>query len=229
MLFQHDRAEPIGVWTEISEDARGLFVRGQLAKDVGRARDVLSLMRGGALDGLSIGFRTVRATNDAETGVRRVVEDDLGKISVVTFPMQLDARIDAVKRVSGATADRPDIRTLAYAGCGAVAWRRTRGDCQGLCQIEGRAGGRAALPGRSPEWISWLTGPAPFTGGNSERITRWSAASGRRRHLLTSFKEKNTMDQQTRPSGESKSDQKRRTRRCLRRLRRRLRGLQGCQ
>ncbi|RLP25299.1 HK97 family phage prohead protease [Mesorhizobium sp. YM1C-6-2] len=97
MLFQHDPAEPIGVWTEIREDARGLFVRGRLAKDVARAREVLSLMRGGALDGLSIGFRAVKAKNDPRSGVRRILEADLWEISVVTFPMLPDARIDMVK------------------------------------------------------------------------------------------------------------------------------------
>ena len=97
MLFQHDPAEPIGVWTEIREDARGLFVRGRLTKDVARASEVLSLMRGGALDGLSIGFRAIRAKSDPKNGVRRILEADLWEISVVTFPMLPDARIDMVK------------------------------------------------------------------------------------------------------------------------------------
>jgi uncharacterized protein len=97
MLFQHDPNQPIGVWTEIREDARGLFVRGRLEKDVGRAREVLSLMRGGALDGLSIGFRAVRAKSDPSSGVRRILEADLWEISVVTFPMLPEARIDTVK------------------------------------------------------------------------------------------------------------------------------------
>lgn len=97
MLYQHDPAEPIGTWTELREDRRGLFVRGRLATDVARAREVLSLMRAGALDGLSIGFRTVRARRDAATGVRRILEADLWEISVVTFPMLPGARIEAVK------------------------------------------------------------------------------------------------------------------------------------
>ena len=97
MLFQHDPAEPIGVWTEIREDERGLFVRGKLSKDVARAREILSLMRGGALDGLSIGFRAVRAKSDPASGIRRIQEADLWEISVVTFPMLPGARIDTVK------------------------------------------------------------------------------------------------------------------------------------
>lgn len=97
MLYQHDPNQPIGRWTEIREDARGLFVRGRLTPGVARSREVLALMRSGALDGLSIGFRTVRATKDAGTGVRRILEADLWEISVVTFPMLPEARIDRVK------------------------------------------------------------------------------------------------------------------------------------
>jgi HK97 family phage prohead protease len=97
MLFQHDPNQPIGAWTEIREDARGLFVRGRLATEVARAREVLSLMRAGALDGLSIGFRAVKTRRDTARGVRRILEADLWEISVVTFPMLPDARVRAVK------------------------------------------------------------------------------------------------------------------------------------
>ncbi len=97
MLFQHDANQPIGVWRSIKEDARGLFVRGQLMLDVARAREVLSLMRTGALDGLSIGFRTVKGHRDRATGVRQLEKIDLWEISVVTFPMHPEARIASVK------------------------------------------------------------------------------------------------------------------------------------
>jgi HK97 family phage prohead protease len=97
MLFQHDSNQPIGVWTEIREDGRGLFVKGRLTADVARAREVLALMRAGALDGLSIGYRTVRGKTDAKTGVRRLMELDLWEISVVTFPMLPEARVSQVK------------------------------------------------------------------------------------------------------------------------------------
>ncbi len=100
MLFQHDPAMPIGHWQEIREDERGLFVRGQLAKSATRAGEVLALIRDGALDGLSIGFRTVRSKTDAASGVRRILEADLWEISVVTFPMLPGARVEAVKAAS---------------------------------------------------------------------------------------------------------------------------------
>jgi HK97 family phage prohead protease len=95
MLFQHDAAEPIGRWEELREDRRGLFVRGRLNLDVARAREVLSLMREGALDGLSIGFRTIRSRKGR--GVRHLLEIDLWEISIVTFPMQPGARVLRVK------------------------------------------------------------------------------------------------------------------------------------
>jgi len=97
MLYQHDPNEPIGAWKTIREDARGLYVEGQLAPGVGRAREVLSLMKTGALDGLSIGFRTVKARTEPKTGVRRILEADLWEISVVTFPMLPSARVSNVK------------------------------------------------------------------------------------------------------------------------------------
>ena len=56
MLFQHDPAEPVGIWLELREDHRGLYARGRLIPDVARARELLSLLRAGAIDGLSIGF-----------------------------------------------------------------------------------------------------------------------------------------------------------------------------
>ena len=65
--------------------------------EVERGREVLALMRAGALDGLSIGFRTVEGRTDSKTGVRKLSKIDLWEISVVTFPMQPEARISAVK------------------------------------------------------------------------------------------------------------------------------------
>ena len=102
MLWQHDPAEPIGVWRSIVEDGRGLRVTGKLTNQVARGREVLELMREGAIDGLSIGFRTVRARCEKATGLRHILEADLWEISVVTFPMLPGARVDNVK--SGASA-----------------------------------------------------------------------------------------------------------------------------
>ena len=101
MLFQHDPAEPIGVWTSLNEDGRGLYARGRLMPEVARAREVLALMRAGALDGLSIGFRAVQGRRDTRTGVRRLLKVDLWEISVVTFPLLPEARVAHVKSHGG--------------------------------------------------------------------------------------------------------------------------------
>ncbi len=97
MLWQHDPAEPIGAWLAIDEDAKGLSVKGRLNLEVSRAREILALMREDQVDGLSIGFRTVRATQDRKTGLRRLHKLDLWEISLVTFPMLPQARVTAVK------------------------------------------------------------------------------------------------------------------------------------
>jgi uncharacterized protein len=105
MLFQHDPNEPIGQWLDIREDARGLLVKGKLSLGVARAQEVLALLRSKALDGLSIGFKTIRSQKDAATGVRRILEADLWEVSVVTFPMLPSARIADVK-----AANLPSVR-----------------------------------------------------------------------------------------------------------------------
>ena len=109
MLWQHDPNTPIGVWETIAEDARGLFVAGRLDLNVGKARELHALMRSGAVDGLSIGFRTNRARKDPATGQRRLHAIDLWEISLVTFPMLPQARVSTVKTgrppASAAAAD----------------------------------------------------------------------------------------------------------------------------
>ena len=94
MLWQHDPAEPIGRWLSIEEDGKGLRVVGELNREVARARELSALIREGALDGLSIGFRADRATRGARGG-RRLVSVDLWEISLVTFPMLPGARIES--------------------------------------------------------------------------------------------------------------------------------------
>ncbi|TXM96386.1 HK97 family phage prohead protease [Methylobacterium sp. WL64] len=107
LLFQHDPAEPIGRWLSLREDARGLFAEGQLNLAVQRAREIDALMRGGGLDGLSIGFRTLLARKGA-AGERRLQRVDLWEISLVTFPLQPQARASPDR-----TPSAEEIRGLA--------------------------------------------------------------------------------------------------------------------
>jgi HK97 family phage prohead protease len=94
MLWQHDPAQPIGVWDEVREDATGLYVKGRVLTDVARGMEAAALLAAGAIDGLSIGYRTVRAERDAK-GQRLLQEVELWEVSLVTFPMLAEARVQA--------------------------------------------------------------------------------------------------------------------------------------
>ena len=110
LLFQHDASQPIGVWKTLREDARGLYAEGQLSIDNSKARDILALLRSGAIDGLSIGFRATTANRSGKSGPRRLTKIDLWEISVVTFPMLPGARVTSVKaqpRARSPTANQP--------------------------------------------------------------------------------------------------------------------------
>ncbi len=95
-LWQHDPKEPVGILDEIFEDSKGLFIRGRLILDVERAREAYQLLGVGALDGLSIGFHTLKSKQRSD-GVRILHQVDLWEISLVTFPMNEQARISSFK------------------------------------------------------------------------------------------------------------------------------------
>ena len=94
MLWQHDPTKPIGVWDEIREDATGLWVKGRLLSEVTLAREAATLIEAGAIDGLSIGYRTIRAEKDRQ-GRRVLNEVELWEVSLVTFPMLPEAKLGA--------------------------------------------------------------------------------------------------------------------------------------
>ena len=94
MLWQHDPTCPIGVWDEVREDANGLYVKGRILSEVQAGREALALMEAGAVDGLSIGYRTVRSEKSGSGG-RLLHEVELWEVSVVTFPMLPEARATA--------------------------------------------------------------------------------------------------------------------------------------
>ena len=94
MLWQHDPAQPIGVWDEVREDASGLWVKGRILAEVEKGREALALLTAGAIDGLSIGYRTVKAERDGK-GQRLLSELELWEVSLVTFPMLPEARVSA--------------------------------------------------------------------------------------------------------------------------------------
>jgi HK97 family phage prohead protease len=97
MLWQHQPDQPIGTWHDVSEDSKGLLVRGKINLDVKAGQEARSLLLGKSLKGLSIGFQTKEAEIDRQTGVRRLKKLELWEISLVTFAMNPQARITEAK------------------------------------------------------------------------------------------------------------------------------------
>jgi len=108
MLWQHDPSRPIGIWDQVLEDERGLFVKGRLLVEVQAAREAHVLLQAGAIDGLSIGYRTLRAEKAA--GRRLLHEIELWEVSLVTFPMLPEARAQSA---TGADEEALLAQTLA--------------------------------------------------------------------------------------------------------------------
>ncbi|AZO04577.1 HK97 family phage prohead protease [Mesorhizobium sp. M2A.F.Ca.ET.043.02.1.1] len=95
MLWNHDIYQPIGVWEDLAEDAKGLWGKGRFLLDIQRAREVHTLAKNKAIGGLSIGYKEEEA--DQEQAVRLLKKLSLYEISPVTFPANRRARIEAVK------------------------------------------------------------------------------------------------------------------------------------
>jgi len=130
MLYQHKTDEPIGVFTDMYEDSKGLFVKGQLAMGTQKGREAYELLKMGALDGMSIGFKAdpeKQGYNENKRGVRTLKEVDLMEISLVTFPMNESALIETVK------GNAKNIRE----------WEKILRDAGGLSRTEAKIGAKA--------------------------------------------------------------------------------------
>ena len=110
MLWQHDPSEPVGVWTDMAEDDKGLRVKGRLVLETERGRAAHALLKAGALNGLSIGFVAQEWGYDRETEIRTVTKADLWEVSLVTFPADGKARVTSVR-----AADLPAVTTIRQA------------------------------------------------------------------------------------------------------------------
>lgn len=137
MLWQHRDAEPIGVWTEMVEDARGLRVKGQLVLESPRGKEAYALLKAGALNGLSIGFIARKWSWDNTTDIRTLQEVDLWEVSPVTFPANSLARVDNVKSTGQAINTIRDAeRALRDAGLSAEQAKATLASVKRAVQVE---------------------------------------------------------------------------------------------
>jgi Caudovirus prohead serine protease len=100
------------VWLELREDFRGLYACGRLIPEVMRGRELLALLRAGAIDGLSIGFRTVKGRVDPKSRIRKLDQLELWEISIVTFPLLAGARVRAVKAAAARVREAQNGRAL---------------------------------------------------------------------------------------------------------------------
>jgi HK97 family phage prohead protease len=116
LLWQHQQQEPIGVFTDLGEDAKGLRVAGQLVLESQRGAEAYALLKAGAVTGLSIGFQDVPGGSDYDRkrGVRVIKDLNLWEVSLVTFPANDEARIGAVK-ASFRSGEVPHVRVLETA------------------------------------------------------------------------------------------------------------------
>ena len=116
MLWQHDADKPIGVWTEMVEDEKGLRIKGQLAMETVKGKEAHALLKMGALNGLSIGFMSKEWSYDRETEVRTLTAIDLWEVSLVTFPANEKARVTNVKSADELHAPKDAEKVLRDAG-----------------------------------------------------------------------------------------------------------------
>lgn len=116
MLWQHDADKPIGVWTEMVEDEKGLRIKGQLAMETVKGKEAHALLKMGALNGLSIGFMSKEWSYDRETEVRTLTAIDLWEVSLVTFPANEKARVTNVKSADELQAPKDAEKVLRDAG-----------------------------------------------------------------------------------------------------------------
>ena len=101
MLWQHDSAEPIGVYESIREDGIGLWIEGRLLLDLEKGREAYILLKNQAIRGLSIGYVPTlwEWENRENRHIRVLKEIDLWEVSLVTFPANPKALVDDVKSI----------------------------------------------------------------------------------------------------------------------------------
>ena len=112
MLWQHDPNQPIGRWTAMHEDARGLKVSGVLNLNVAKGREVHEMLKAGDIDGLSIGYVSKKHSFRPDRRTRHLAEVHLFEISVVTIASNPDALIGETKQLGS----RIELEDLLRAG-----------------------------------------------------------------------------------------------------------------
>ncbi len=104
MLWQHFSDMPIGLWDSLKESSKGLVVEGDINLDVQQGREARSLVKQGAVKGLSIGY--IPRDFEFEDEIRVLKRVDLVEVSLATFPMNPEARVAGVKHATRRELER---------------------------------------------------------------------------------------------------------------------------
>lgn len=113
LLFAHDQAQVLGPVTITGFADNALQVSGKmLVEEVARAREVRSLVKSGAVTGMSIGFITRKAM-PRNGGGRTIQSLDLAEISIVSVPAHAGARLTNIKELPMTTPAPKTVEELA--------------------------------------------------------------------------------------------------------------------
>lgn len=104
LLWQHRSDEPIGRWIDMQEDEVGLWMHGEFNLETTRGKDAYHHVQAGDVDGLSIGYETIKAQPNGK--VLDLLELRLMETSIVTFPANPKSRVTGVKAESSADVER---------------------------------------------------------------------------------------------------------------------------
>jgi len=161
MLWQHKTDMPIGIYESISEDGEGLKVRGRLALGTQGGRDAYELLKMGAIDGLSIGYKADPAKQyyDDRKRKRHLKELDLMEISLVTFPMNPKAQIQAVKGADRTIRD----------------WEKFLRDEGSLSRSEAKIASKAISSSLTEQWDVDSEGSKPLVDSMRELINKFQS------------------------------------------------------
>lgn len=143
MLYQHDASAVVGVWNKTEEDDKGLRVEGKMLTTVKAGAEAYELVKAGAIDGLSIGYRTIKSMD--RNGKRVIMQAELWEVSLVTFPMNEMARIDAVKASEMAREEIERLLTLRAGLSRSVARKLLAEGYDGIKDMRGAVDGADEL------------------------------------------------------------------------------------
>lgn len=113
MFFGHDHdSVPVGKYTKVYKDEKGLVVEGELTPNHSQAEDVRAALNHGTIDGLSIGY-IVDEVEYPESGDRLIKSiGQLLEVSIVSIPSNAKTRIDLAEVKSALSESDNPIKSI---------------------------------------------------------------------------------------------------------------------